>query len=300
MPASPLRTLLGTARVPFLLLTPTSIALGASAAAWSGTALDVPTLLIVLAGALAAHASVNMLNEWFDFRSGLDTKTARTPYSGGSGALPVDPRSASWVLAGGLAMLGVTLAAGMWLLRSSGWALLPLGLAGIVLVIAYTPLITHWPWTCLLAPGLGFGPLMVAGTAVALSGRHLGAAYAASWVPGMLVSGLLLLNQFPDVEPDRAVGRRHLPMLWGRPAAARVLAVLFASAYAGLAAAVFAGMLPRGASAGMSTLPLAWQVARGARRHADDIGALQAVMGRNVALVLLTPLAIVIGGWVWR
>ena len=28
------------------------------------------------------------------------------------------------------------------------------------------------------------------------------------------------VNQFPDVEADRQVGRRHLPMVWGRPRAA--------------------------------------------------------------------------------
>ena len=102
-----------------------------------------------------------------------------------------------------------------------GAALLPIGLAGAVLVVAYTPWITHHPLLCLLAPGLGFGPLMVAGTDVALTGVHHPATYVASLVPLLQVSGLLFLNQFPDVDADRAVGRRHIPMLWGRPRAAR-------------------------------------------------------------------------------
>jgi 1,4-dihydroxy-2-naphthoate octaprenyltransferase len=296
---SRLRALTGALRPPFLLLTPVCVALGAASAAWAGHTVVPAALALVLAGALAAHASVNLFNEWFDFRSGLDAITSRTPFSGGSGALPAQPAAASWVLAAALATLAISAAVGLWLLATRGPALLPLGLVGLALVAGYTPWITRHPLACLLAPGLGFGPLMVGGTQVALSGVHEPLAYVASLVPLALVSGLLLLNQFPDVDADRRVGRRHLPLLRGRPWAARLLGALLAGAFGALALGVLAGVLPRGAVLGLAMAPLAWSVARGARRHADDLPALVPVMGRNVVLVLLTPVLMALGG-LWK
>ncbi len=42
--------------------------------------------MLALLGAFLAHISVNTLNEYFDFKSGLDLETIKTPFSGGSGA----------------------------------------------------------------------------------------------------------------------------------------------------------------------------------------------------------------------
>lgn len=260
-------------------------------------------LALVLLGALAAHASVNVLNEWHDMRSGLDALTQRTPFSGGSGALLARPQAVPAALALGLALLALAGGCGLALLwqlpAAARPALLLLGGVGLALVMAYTPWLTRQPLLCLLAPGAGFGPLMVLGTQLALAGDATSAALLASLVPWCQVSGLLLLNQFPDVEADRQVGRRHLPMVWGRPRAARLLAALLLLGHGSLAGGVLAGVLPAGAALGLLTAPLAWAVAMGARRHADDLPALLPTMGRNVALCLLTPLLMALGMSLW-
>lgn len=289
------RTVVGTMRVPFLLLPFVCVALGLAAAAWAGQPIDPWRATGVLLGALAAHASVNMFNEWHDFRSGLDATTQRTPFSGGSGALPADPAALQATLVVASALLALTLGVGVWLMARQGAALLPIGLAGAVLVVAYTPWITHHPLLCLLAPGLGFGPLMVAGTDVALTGVHHPATYVASLVPLLQVSGLLFLNQFPDVDADRAVGRRHIPMLWGRPRAARLFAAMALGAQAVVVLAVLLRVLPWQALLTLLALPLTVSVARGALRDADDLPALVPTMGRNVAMTLVTPALLALG-----
>ncbi|OOY42079.1 prenyltransferase, partial [Solemya velum gill symbiont] len=81
-----------SARPPFLILTLSCISLGV-AIALSTPGVDVhlvDVFLILLAG-IASHISVNAFNEYFDFRSGLDELTERTPFSGGSGLLPTHP-----------------------------------------------------------------------------------------------------------------------------------------------------------------------------------------------------------------
>jgi 1,4-dihydroxy-2-naphthoate polyprenyltransferase len=289
--------LLGPLRLPFLILTPACIVLGAALAYQVDGGVDVHLFLMVLLGAVSAHISVNAFNEYADFRSGLDALTLRTPFSGGSGVLPAQPALAPATLAIAVAALLFTIAIGGYFLTIRGLGLLPLGIVGVVVVLTYTPWINRNPWLCLLAPGLGFGPLMVMGTVFVLSGRYSSAVFAASMVPFFLVNGLLLLNQFPDVEADRRVGRRNLPILFGRRVASRVYALLVLLAFASLVMAVVADLLPRASLIGLLGLVVAVPLVRGVYRNADHIGALLPYMALNVALTVITPVLVAAGVW---
>lgn len=112
----------GPARVPFLLLTPACMALGVAWSAWQlaqqGQSLNVLDALLCVLGALAAHVAVNALNEHHDFRSGLDQRTQRTPFSGGSGVLPANPALAPVALAMGWGALLVTVLTGLYFVVS--------------------------------------------------------------------------------------------------------------------------------------------------------------------------------------
>ena len=89
---------LGPLRLPFVVLTPCCVAVGVATAYRSAGALDPAWAIWVLLGAIASHVSVNAFNEYFDFRSGLDGTTQRTPFSGGSGTLPAHPELAMTTL----------------------------------------------------------------------------------------------------------------------------------------------------------------------------------------------------------
>lgn len=292
--------LLGPMRVPFLALSLVCVALGVATAWHAEGRVAWPLAALSLAAALAAHVSVNAFNEYLDFRSGLDLRTQRTPFSGGSGALPADPTAAPLALAIAVVAFLVVAAIGLWLVALRGAVLMPLGIAGLVLVVAYTSLLTHDPYACLVAPGLGFGPLMVVGTHIAAAGHYDTAAGVAALVPFFLVNALLLLNQFPDVEPDRAIGRRHLAIVQGRAQAARVYAGLVAAAYVSIVAGVALRALPWTALAGLATAPLAWSAARAALAHPDDVDALLPAMGRNVVVNLATPALLAAGLFLGR
>ena len=287
--------LFGPMRVPFLALTLACVLLGAAAGWRAGGAFAWPLALVALVAALAAHVSVNAFNEYLDFRSGLDLHTQRTPFSGGSGALPADPSAAPLALAIAVVSLAILATIGLWFVSVRGTVLMPLGIAGVLLIVAYTSWITRNPYACLVAPGLGFGPLMVVGTHIAVAGRYDTAAGVAALVPFFLVSALLLLNQFPDVEADREAGRRHLPIAWGRPRAARVFVALYALAYLSLVAGVLAGALPWPCLLGLVTLTLAVPAVRDVLRHPDDVKALLPAMGRNVMVNLAAPAFVAVG-----
>ena len=284
-----MQTVLQTARGPFLILTPVCVLTGIGAVAASGDNISLTALLLVLTGALCAHISVNALNEYLDFRSGLDLHTRRTPFSGGSGALPRNPDAAGPVLAFGVVTLLITVLIGLYFLWQGEYGLLPLGLAGVLIIIFYTRQINRLPWLCLIAPGTGFGLAMVAGTAYALGSSDSTTLWLAALVPFFLVNNLLLLNQYPDIAADKAAGRYHFPIAYGVARSTQMYGLFLLASAAVIIAGAVSGWFPRWSL--LSLLPLAlgviaWQ---GARKLGDKIGEQPQFMAANVGTTLLTP-----------
>ena len=282
-------------RPNFLLLAPLCAGLGLAVAWQQGQAPELLHTFLVFLGAVLAHAAVNLLNEYDDFRSGLDMITERTPFSGGSGALPEVPSAARRVLWAGLGTLALVVTIGLYFLWLRGLPLLVLGAAGVVLVLTYTRWITRSPVICLLAPGLGFGPVMILGSLIALGARLDATALTVSTIGLLLVSELLLINQIPDADADRKVGRRHLVITLGKTAAARLVGLLLLGSYGILEAAIWIGWLPLWTALAFAPLPAAiWISVKlpGALNRPEQFNSL---LGTNVA-VLLATLALLICG----
>jgi 1,4-dihydroxy-2-naphthoate octaprenyltransferase len=289
------KEILGPMRVPFLILTPACVLLGIATAARSGAHINPLHILLVLVGAVCTHISVNAFNEYDDFKSGLDTRTERTPFSGGSGTLPANPGMAKTALIIALVSFGIVAMTGLYFTWLHGLALLPLGLLGMFVIVAYTPWLTRNPMLCLIAPGLGFGPLMVMGTYFALTGEYSWMAFTASLVPFFLVSNLLLLNQFPDVEADKTVGRRHFPILIGRHLSSIIFSTFLVLTYVTVIIGVILSILPIGSLLGLASLILGIPLLKNSIKYADDIGKLIPFMGNNVLVNLVTPVLVAVG-----
>ncbi len=114
------RAITKSIRGPFLVLTPVCVFLGVSTVVANQISVDFQLLFLILLGAVLAHVSVNTLNEYFDFKSGLDLTTTKTRFSGGSGALPENPDMANAVLTIGLVSLLATSLIGFFLPGKSG------------------------------------------------------------------------------------------------------------------------------------------------------------------------------------
>ena len=292
---SKLKNLLGPMRVPFLILAPACVLAGLGTAVWSSGPVNGWHAVLAFLGGLCAHISVNAFNEYFDFKSGVDSRTVRTPFSGGSGTLQAHPELAPQALATASIAAAIVAAIGVYFFFVWGPAILPLGILGLFVVIAYTPWFTRSPFLCLIAPGLGFGTLMVMGTDFVLTGHYSWTAFIASLVPFFLVNDLLLLNQFPDVEADRSVSRRHYPILIGRRASSLIYGAFLLLTYLSIVAGVVLGLLPATALLGLLTLVLAVPAARSAYRFADALPKLAPALGFNVLINILTPVLLAIG-----
>ncbi len=290
--------IIATARPAFLLLPLCSLSLPLAYAVSQGISINPLHLGMIFFGALAAHVSVNMLNEYEDFNSGLDFHTRRTPFSGGSGTLPASPELAGSVHIGGMAGLLITALIGCYFLSTAGLSLLPVGVLGLMLIYFYTQTITRWPLLCLIAPGLAFGPLMINGAYTVLSGHYSLAVIAISFIVFFLANNLLLLNQFPDLEADQDAGRYHLPILIGRKKSARVYVGFLAASYALLVFCVYLDLIPVTGLVGLLSLMLAVPAARLALQFPDDIERLKPALALNVAITLSTPV-LVAAGIIW-
>ncbi|MCL7942829.1 prenyltransferase [Marinobacter sp. ATCH36] len=282
-------------RPNFLVLAPLCAGLGVALAWQQGEPPALLDTLLVLVGALLAHAAVNLLNEYEDFVSGLDLITRRTPFSGGSGALPEIPEAATRVLIAAFATLALVIAIGLYFLWLRGLPMLVLGSAGVVLVLTYTRWITRSPLICLLAPGLGFGPVMILGSLIALDARLDSVALILSLISLLLVSELLLINQIPDADADRKVGRRHLAITLGKPTAARLVGCMLLASYGALVAGLLAGWLPAWSILALIPAPAALWISLRLPRVLTNPSQLNTVLGVNVA-VLLATLALLICG----
>lgn len=287
-----LKTWLLEMRPQFLTLSLVLAFLGAGIAFHDGS-LHLGRALLAGLGLVLAHASVNIINDYFDYRSGIDLATRRTPFSGGSGILPaglLSPRQALWF---GLGTFFVAALIGLYFVIVSGWQLLPLLLAAAFFILLYSPFILKRPWPEWTA-GAGLGALPVAGMYFVQAGAYTWPLVAAAMPSFFLVHNLLLLNEFPDVEADAQAGRRTLPIAIGRKRAALCYVAAAIAVYAWIVIWVLARVMPAWTLLALLTVPLAVKAAKGALHH-DDPAKLLPAMAANVMTVLATQFLLGIG-----
>jgi 1,4-dihydroxy-2-naphthoate octaprenyltransferase len=293
-----IKAVAGVARAPFLLLPVTLVAAGAAAAWWGGDFSWLRTL-VALVGLVSLHVAVNVFNEVGDFKSGIDLETTRTPFSGGSGTLPSGALNPVVGTRLGAFAAFIGLVAGYWFLSLVGWRLLPILVIGGLATLAYTDFLARH-YVGEFFAGLGLGAMPVLGTAMVQGGR-IGAAAVVAAIPAFLMTfNLLLLNEFPDEEADRAGGRRNLVLLLGRPGAARVYSMCALFVPVWLVGAYLLGFIPALSLAAVAPSlllgkPLRWALSSPEREV--PIPALGANVIWNLATNTLFALSLLAAGW---
>jgi 1,4-dihydroxy-2-naphthoate octaprenyltransferase len=278
---------------PQFLLLPVVLIVAGTGAAWYDGSSNMFYAILALIGLLLCHASVNILNDYVDYKSGVDLKTVRTPFSGGSGLLPAKKLTPKQVLWFGLICLFLAVPIGIFFSIVKGWELLPLLIIAALCILLYTPLIlkTNFPeWS----PGLGLGILPILGAYFVQTGLYTFSALAAAVPAGFLVLNLLLLNEFPDAEADKVADRKTLPITAGKRKAAVAYSVFMILTYVWIIAMVISGIMPKIELLVLLTLPLAYKAIRGSFGF-NNLGKFIPAMGANVMTVLGVPLLMGIG-----
>ena len=289
-----LGNLVSITRANFLPLTIVIVFAGLAAAFYSQRTINGLDALLVLAGALLTHASVNTFNNYFDYRSGIDRRTEKTPFSGGVETLVSGKMSSSSAfMVAFVTLVGASLI-GIYFLMRLFTLLLPLLLYGGVAIVLYTPVIARIHGLSEIVAGSGFG-LMGLGTYVTQTGIVNGPAIAVFVPVTILVALLLFLNEFPDSEVDKEAGRRHLVILLGNRKAAGLYVAGLAATYVSIVLSVLAGYSPIPILISLVTIPIAYKAGTIALRNYDKTPALIPAQGSNVLLILATILLIGVG-----
>ena len=208
-----------------------------------GTSISVSPFSLS-SGLLLAHVSVNVLNDWFDFGSGIDKKTQRTPFSGGSGILPGQMMTTRQVFWLGMGAFIIIVPIGVYFVLKSGWELLPLLVVAAICILAYTPSVLEDADLPSGRPGWASGTLPILGVFFVQTSQYTVPALIASIPSGFLVYNLLLLNEFPDVEADKTAGRRTLPITEGQKKSQPIFSATTIAVYVWVVGAVAFGQCP--------------------------------------------------------
>jgi 1,4-dihydroxy-2-naphthoate polyprenyltransferase len=289
-------------RPHYMLLPVVLILVGTTAASYYTGRFSFASAVLALIGLVLCHMSVNILNDYFDFKSGVDLKTIKTPFNGGSGMLPAGKLQPKQVLFFGLICLILAVPVGIYFTVIEGWQLLPLLLLGAFCVLLYTTVIlkNYFPeWS----PGVGLGLLPVLGAYFVQSGGYSLPAFISAMPSGFLVLNLLLLNEFPDAEADLAGRKKTLPITIGLRGAAVVYSAFTIATYAWIAGAVTAkyafGLqgMPIFTLIALLTLPLAIKAMRSSFRYhgLQEMNIMVPAMANNVLVVLVTQALLGIG-----
>jgi 1,4-dihydroxy-2-naphthoate octaprenyltransferase len=275
-------------RPQFLTLSVVLAFLG-TAIAWHDGYFNLWHAVLASIGLLFTHASVNILNDYFDFRSGIDLSTKRTPFSGGSGILPaglLSPRQVLWL---GIIMLLLAVPIGAYFVAVRGWYLLPVLVVGVFFIVMYSPVILKRPWPE-WAAGAGLGALPILGLYFAQSGTYTWHIAVACIPSAFLVHNLLLLNELADT----LASRRTLPIAIGKKRAAIFYTIVAVAVYVWIIAWVAAQVMPVWTLLALLSLPFTLRAINSAL-HFNEPSKLMPGMAANVMTVLATQILLGIG-----
>lgn len=178
--------------------------------------LHLTPAILCLVFALLAQIASNFANEYFDYRAGRDRPGREGPRRGVTEG-DLTPRA---MLAATLLTLAAACAVGLIVVAYAGWWLVPVGVAVALGVFAYSagpyPLSTHGLGE--VAVILFFGLVPVALTYFISAGSCPAEVWRAAMAVGLMGANVLIVNNYRDVEDDRAVHKLTLAVRFGRPA----------------------------------------------------------------------------------
>jgi 1,4-dihydroxy-2-naphthoate octaprenyltransferase len=269
--------------------------------AHNGTSFNLLHAFMLIIGTVLSHISVNLFNEYSDFKTKIDFYTNRTPFSGGSGMITSGKTKPENVRLVGITTIFIAAAIGIYFTFISHWTILIISIIGGFSVIFYTNFLAKNVLGELFA-GLSLGTLVVLGTYISMTatpGTPLKNILPTEviWIsipPGILTSLLLLINQFMDVEADKKGGRNHIVIRFGIKRAAYIYTFGMFLTFGIIVLMPIIGISSFWIYIALLPLPLAVKACWAAIRHGTDVSKMVPALGYDVITVLGTDLLLAI------
>ncbi|MDB9721872.1 prenyltransferase [Nitrosopumilus sp.] len=273
-------------RVRFLLASIIAVSVGL-ALHWSQNgSIDYLDLILTFAGVMALHASVDLLNDYWDFKRGIDTKTTRTKMSGGTGVLPEGLLKPSSVYRAGVAFLIIGSLIGSYFVMTHGIL--------IAIILGFAILSIYFYSTKIVDSGLGEffvavkGSMIVIGTFFIQSGEVNIESILAGIVIGTLSSLVLFIASFPDHDADKSKGRKTLVIVVGKKKAIKLFWIFPLISYVVIAIGVSVSLFPVLSLITLLSFPLIIKSGLGLQKNFDAIDELVPYMSSTLKFSRVT------------
>jgi len=279
-------------RIRFLLSSVIAVCLGLAINWWQYQTIDVFNAALTFAGVIALHASVDLLNDYWDFKRNIDTKTKRTKFSGGTGVLPEGLLKPNEVYVAGVVALILGAAIGGYFIFVNG--------VTIAIILTFAIVSIYFYSTRIVDSGLGElfvaikGTMIVLGTYFVQSSEIVTEPVLGGVVLGVLSSMVLFVNSFPDFDADKASGRRTLVILLGKKRATSIIWIFPSIAYGAIIIGIASQTLPIFSLITLFTIPLLIKSGRELKQSFDDTEKLVPVMRSSVLYSRITGVLLVL------
>jgi len=281
-----LKVWLRAVRIRFLLASIISVALGLAINSWQNNTFDIGFAALTFVGVAALHASVDLLNDYWDYKRQIDTDTQRTKFSGGTGVLPEGLLKPQQVYRAGMLMLIIGSAVGAFFIFERGIT--------IAVILGFAIVSIYFYSTRIVDSGLGEvfvaikGAMIVLGTYFVQSSHITSEPVIAGIVSGVLSSTVLFVNSFPDYDADKKHGRKTLVIVLGKDKASSAIWAFPGIIYGIIVAGVVSGIFPLVSLMTLATIPMAVQAAIALKKNYEDTNRLVPVMERFVTFGRIT------------
>ena len=201
-------------RLKFLLASVIAVSLGL-AISWNITnEFNAIHAVLTMIGVVSLHVSVDLLNDYWDFKRGIDTNPQRTKMSGGTGVLPEGLLKPSEVYKAGIGFLIFGGIIGGFFVFTFGITIAIILLFAILSIYFYSTKLVNWGLAEVFVAIKG--TMIVLGTFYIQTNQILEIPIFAGIVVGVLSASVLFITSFPDHDADKQKGRRTLVILFGR------------------------------------------------------------------------------------
>jgi 1,4-dihydroxy-2-naphthoate octaprenyltransferase len=279
-------------RVKFLLASVIAVCLGLAINWWQNQTIDIVYGILTFVGVMALHASVDLLNDYWDFKRHIDTKTQRTKFSGGTGVLPEGLLKPNDVYKAGMVFLIIGSAVGGYFIFEKGIT--------IAIILAFAIISIYFYSTRIVDSGLGEifvaikGAMIVLGTFFVQTSHITIEPILGGIVVGVLSSLVLFVNSFPDFDADKAGGRKTLVIILGKKKASSAVWIFPIIAYGVIISGTATHVLPIISLSTLLTIPLLMKSGLKLKQNFDDVDKIVPTMGSFVSYSRITGLLLVL------
>jgi 1,4-dihydroxy-2-naphthoate polyprenyltransferase len=263
-----LLTWLKAARAPFLVVSFLPALLGGIVAASNGS-INMGVFIVAVIGIVMAHSAADFIDDYFDYKKGnLGNKVLQfhdSPLIGQQVTL-------NQVLIATAICLVIAGAAGIYVLMQAGAVVLLLVAVGAFIVFFYTspPLMLNYRGLGETMLFLAFGPMIVVGVDMVLTGRFGWEALLLSIVPGVFTMNVGVVSNTFDYLDDIKSGKRTISVRFGQPTTVKLIAIGSIIAYLCVILGVAFQLLPIWTLLVLLTIPLAVDTVRNVNRFTDE------------------------------